>query len=571
MKDKRKFLTPAVSQIATVIILCSLVFGLMTNTAPAHAQGDNPNPPDQPVKLIFIHHSTGENWLRDGYGNLGRELDANNYFVSDTNYGWGPDGIGDRTDIPNWKEWFGHNRNEAALRALYNESGQNSGDITRTLSDPGGENVIIMFKSCFPNSALEGNPDDPPRDEGDALSVSNAKRVYNELLDYFSSRPDKMFVVITAPPLIDNTYARNARAFNNWLMSRWLQNYQGSNVFVFDFYNVLTGKNNHHRFVNGEVEYVNDKGKNNAAYPSGDDHPNEAGSQKATEEFVPLLNVFYHRWQANAPTTPVIPSEGAEQPGEQPQPPQGQPAPGQPPVMMPGGLVDDFESEPGWNAYGEESGSKVACAFDTSIAASGNGSMRMDYTARADQWALCEHSYEAQQNWGTSEGISFCMHASKPGENFTFYIHAGQPQAFTPFDAYLATTDEDVSGWRQVSIPWGGFNKPEWAGSEGLQSLDPTLVTAYGISVNGEGMEKNGSIWLDDVTLYSGAPPEGPAEHVEQPQGEGEQPAEQAGEEAQPEEETGRQGRGFSLPCPGSAALVGMVGAVLLLRRKRDF
>jgi hypothetical protein len=44
----------------------------------------------------------------------------------------------------------------------------------------------------------------------------------------------------TAPPLRDPTYAANARAFNNWLVSEWLANYTYSNVFVFDFYNVLT-------------------------------------------------------------------------------------------------------------------------------------------------------------------------------------------------------------------------------------------------------------------------------------------------------------------------------------------
>jgi hypothetical protein len=53
------------------------------------------------MRLIFIHHSTGENWLRDDYGELGKALSENNYFVSDTNYGWGPEGIGDRTDIIN--------------------------------------------------------------------------------------------------------------------------------------------------------------------------------------------------------------------------------------------------------------------------------------------------------------------------------------------------------------------------------------------------------------------------------------------------------------------------------------
>jgi hypothetical protein len=263
-------------------------------------QADNPTPPDHVVKLIFIHHSTGENWLTDGYGNLGQTLDQNNYFVSDTNYGWGPNAIGDRTDIPNWTEWFASGQTPTYLSALFNENGQNS-SYTRTLSDPGGENQIIMFKSCFPNSALEGSPNDAPDPEG-WLTVGHAKYVYNEILRTFGQHPDKLFVVITAPPLSDGTYADNARAFNNWLLNDWLRenNYTLNNVAVFDFYNILTDKNAHHRVNNGQVEHILGN-RNTLAYPSGDDHPSERGSQKATDEFVPMLNVFYQRWLETAP------------------------------------------------------------------------------------------------------------------------------------------------------------------------------------------------------------------------------------------------------------------------------
>ena len=31
-------------------------------------------------------------------------------------------------------------------------------DYTRPMADPGGENQIIMFKSCYPNSHLGKNP-----------------------------------------------------------------------------------------------------------------------------------------------------------------------------------------------------------------------------------------------------------------------------------------------------------------------------------------------------------------------------------------------------------------------------
>ena len=74
--------------------------------APPIAQADLPKPPAKPVKLIFIHHSTGGNWLADigehnFAGGLGQALQENNYFVSATNYDWmvNGDDIGSRTDI----------------------------------------------------------------------------------------------------------------------------------------------------------------------------------------------------------------------------------------------------------------------------------------------------------------------------------------------------------------------------------------------------------------------------------------------------------------------------------------
>ena len=286
-----------------MLALSLLVTGLLPPRA-ARAQAPDPGAAAKPVKLIFIHHSSGENWLADEHGGLGRALGRNNYFVSDTNYGWGPDGIGDRTDIVNWPEWFTVPESAKYLKALYKESGQHA-PYTRTLSDPGGENRIVMFKSCFPNSDLEGKPGDPP-ERGDGLTVGNAKAIYRELLGAFARRPDKLFIVITAPPLQDATHAANARAFNTWLVRDWLADYKGRNVAVFDYYNVLTGPRNHHRFRDGEIEHVTNQGGNTLFYPTdGDDHPSPAGNRKATQEFVALLNIHYHRWAGDGGAPPA--------------------------------------------------------------------------------------------------------------------------------------------------------------------------------------------------------------------------------------------------------------------------
>jgi hypothetical protein len=295
----------------------------------------NPNKPNSPVRLIFIHHSTGQNWLADSNGSLGTALRDNNYFVSDTNYGWGPNSIGDRTDIGHWWDWFRGPNSATYLASLYAESGQNS-SYSRLATAPAGENEIIMFKSCFPNSALRGNPGDPvpaigsnplkSQSSGSSYhTVANAKGIYIDLLEYFKTRQDKLFVVITAPPLSSSTYAANARIFNNWLVNDWLADYPYRNVAVFDFYDVLTSNGgnantndlglatgNHHRWWQGGMQHKTDGGGNTLAYPTGDDHPSKAGNLKATGEFVTMLNIFYHNYKnalappANLRTTSIL-------------------------------------------------------------------------------------------------------------------------------------------------------------------------------------------------------------------------------------------------------------------------
>ena len=302
---------------------------------------DNPNPPSSPVKLIFIHHSSGGNWLaapesNGNGGDLGEALMNNNYYVSATNYGWGPDTIGDRTDIGHWWDWFRGTSSATYTAALYTEYDQNIGgfgDWPRLTSDPGGENEIILFKSCYPNSNLGGSPtdaatvgDNPMRGAwaGDSsYTVANAKGIYNDILVFFASRQDKLFIVVTAPPLAqattNATQAANARALNNWLVNDWLDGYPYNNVAVFDFYNVLTSNGgnpdtsdlgsatgNHHRWWNGAVQHLQTVSNNYSSYPmsSDDSHPNDQGNLKATAEFVQLLNVYYHRWADGSTPAP---------------------------------------------------------------------------------------------------------------------------------------------------------------------------------------------------------------------------------------------------------------------------
>lgn len=296
-----------------VVIFC-LVFclGEIFNHNSSAITSIDPSPPEEVVKLIFLHHSVGENWLTDDYGELGLALQDNNYFVSDTYYGWGPDGIGDQTDILDWPKWFTGPKRDTYMDAVYHEYDSNAAGYqyyTRTLTDPGGENEIVMFKSCYPNSEMGGDPDDIAA-PGTSLTVASAKYVYNQLLTYFVTKPDKLFIVITTPPMQYISEPENARAFNNWLVNDWLveNSYPLQNVAIFDFYNILTHPENHHRYNGGVIEHITTFGTDTLYYDSsGDDHPNAIGSQKATYEFIDMINIFYNRWKASfiIPETPV--------------------------------------------------------------------------------------------------------------------------------------------------------------------------------------------------------------------------------------------------------------------------
>ncbi len=312
------------------IVPVILVLGWALIPSVVGASLSDTNKPNEALRVVFIHHSTGEAWLADDHGGLGEALRDNNYYVSDTNYGWGPDGIGDTTDIGHWWRWFRGPDSSRYLAALFAESGQNC-NYSRMDTVVPGPNRVVLFKSCFPNSALQGKSSEaipaiaqnPLRDQdagSDFHTVANAKGIYLDLLNYFSSMPDKLFVAITAPPLSDGTWAGNARTFNRWLIEEWLVGYPHNNVFVWDFYNVLTSNSgssqsndlgletgNHHRWWQGQVQYKFDGGGNTSAYASaaGDDHPNGVGDRKATAEFVPLLNAAVRAWQtASAPANP---------------------------------------------------------------------------------------------------------------------------------------------------------------------------------------------------------------------------------------------------------------------------
>jgi len=543
-----------------ISLICLIIMsgaGLSTSFALAAPpqQGGDSNPPDRLVKLIFIHHSTGENWLTNGYGNLGQTLAENNYYVSDTNYGWGPHGIGDRTDIPDWEEWFRSDNTASYMEALFNEGDQHA-DYTRTGANPGGENEIIMFKSCFPNSDLEGSPNDSPSVEG-WLSVGHAKYVYNEILTYFGQHPEKLFVVITAPPLSDRSNAANARAFNQWLVYDWLRDndYPHNNVAVFDFYNVLTGKDGHHTVEDGEVihQIAN---RDTLHYPSGDDHPSKKGSQKATEEFIPLLNYYYNRWQQDAPF-PVPAHSEADSESDSGQSDSDQPDAAPPDLS---GLIDNFEGgmpagTNGWEAYWDEgTTSSLKCGAESGTGLSGSG-LHLDYQISSYSWGTCGLYYEQVQDWSATQGLVFSIRVRQPDRVLHVDLYADDPEGQESYVFALDLTPEMVDDWIPVGIPWESFHRVDWEADAGSPFSKPDQVTGIAFGFGSEESELEGELWIDELG-WMGDGEAAVEESIDQEVSQSEEPE---------EDEPG----GRSLPCIGSLAMpLGLVGMAFYQRKK---
>ena len=260
-------------------------------------------PPEQPVELLFIHHSVGGQLLADAGeesgpdarrciydrhpngGGLRRKLAQNGFRVHEASYS---SAIGQHTDLFDWLPKF----REQFDRIQRTERQDKLLDAA--------VNRIVMFKSCYPNSAFKL---DGPQTQT-VLTLTNAQAAMRALRDELARHSNTLFVYFTAPPLrarasserlwkfvakrwlnkpdsaTEQTHAANtAREFNNWMKSPtgWLEGYTGHNIVVFDYFNILTG--------DGRSNFLEFASRNGT-----DDHPSAAGQQIAAERCVPFLN-----------------------------------------------------------------------------------------------------------------------------------------------------------------------------------------------------------------------------------------------------------------------------------------
>lgn len=256
------------------IILC-----LCLTIAACSNSSDEKAPVKAPVKIIFLHHSTGLNiWngdvssLKFKVGNIYRKITDNpnmeaalptlfkeynqehatNFqieektFPKEQPYGW------NNYPFDYYNIWVKHGGETPFMEEPTLEL------LTR-------EYDIIMFKHCFPTSNIQ--PDLEVADiNSDYKSIANYKLQYNALKEKMHQFPKNTFIVWTGAAQVESQIsveeATRAKEFFTWVVKDWDK--PGDNIFVWDFYSLET---------DGSLFLKPEKATGNA-----NSHPNKAFS-----------------------------------------------------------------------------------------------------------------------------------------------------------------------------------------------------------------------------------------------------------------------------------------------------
>jgi hypothetical protein len=223
-------------------------------------------------KILFIHHSTGGNLIREG--EVREEIKKLNPNVEfwDHNYNLFPvltSLLANHTHLRGLTDNNGNITGKDYNITLSNNSPKEYAEIfARSSDDPTLKEIlsydVIAFKNCYPTTRIAS-------DEQLEEDMKYYKVIRNSIKKY----PDKQFVLVTPPPARKETTSgengKRAITLFNWLNSSDFQQ-QTPNLHVFDFFSLLADERG---FLRQEYERT----------LPWDSHPNK----KANKAVAPLF------------------------------------------------------------------------------------------------------------------------------------------------------------------------------------------------------------------------------------------------------------------------------------------
>jgi len=215
---------------------------------------------------IFFHRSVGYNLIHDGKL---RDLLQTGSGLSLSDYDQNTDTLTDSARI------------QRRLGLKFTDNNTRPLDFSIIFSDNVPEQYapiqamalgfdIILLKSCYPNSNIRSDAE-----------LETIKEQYGAITKFFANHTDKQLIILTSPPLTPlmtkSDRARRARELAAWLRTADL----GSNVKVFDFFDLLAAPR--------DQKQANELRKEYRRWLPFDSHPNAKASLRIAQLLVKFL------------------------------------------------------------------------------------------------------------------------------------------------------------------------------------------------------------------------------------------------------------------------------------------
>ncbi len=233
-------------------------------------------PPTTLTNLFFLHHSTGDGLITEG--NMRSVISSYNSSHGTEfefwDHGYNSDGLRNPQG-----EFTGTNYNipgdNTDPDGLYNLWTSTETEYVNARNQILNNHEVIAFKSCFPASNIP-----------DAATLTQYQTWYLGMRDFFDTRTDRLFIVMSTPPLhrlaTDSATAANARAFADWLCSdTYLSGHP--NVRCFNLFDYLAHPDDGTANANMlRYEYE-------GSHSDSDSHPNTLANQTVGPIFAEFL------------------------------------------------------------------------------------------------------------------------------------------------------------------------------------------------------------------------------------------------------------------------------------------
>lgn len=183
------------------------------------------------IKIIFLHHSTGNNVWQGGVSGWFSTYNTNNsssYQISERAF----------PDTP-WP-WANYPSDYYRIWILKEGNNQTGTEQLETLTS---NYKVIIFKNCYPVCEIgadTGNPDPA----SSTKTLENYKAAYNALKTKMKSFTNNRFVVWTPAVRLESELkssypdsyamiAQRCKDFSDWIKNVWDE--KGDNIYVWDF------------------------------------------------------------------------------------------------------------------------------------------------------------------------------------------------------------------------------------------------------------------------------------------------------------------------------------------------